>query len=78
MQATGRFTAIPIAGCVIDRAVSSKKPCECVFRYSTIDIYISIISCSNPRSIATLVNYAVRVSETAWYRKSSNCSTALI
>ena len=24
-QATGRLTAIPIAGCVIDRAVSSKK-----------------------------------------------------
>ena len=25
-QATGRLKAIPIAGCVIDRAVSSKKP----------------------------------------------------
>ena len=25
-QATGRLTVIPIAGCVIDRAVSSKKP----------------------------------------------------
>ena len=25
-QATGRLTAIPIAGCVIDRAVSLKKP----------------------------------------------------
>ena len=24
-QATGRLTSIPIAGCVIDRAVSSKK-----------------------------------------------------
>ena len=25
-QVTGRLTSIPIAGCVIDRAVSSKKP----------------------------------------------------
>ena len=25
-QATRRLTSIPIAGCVIDRAVSSKKP----------------------------------------------------
>ena len=25
-QAAGRLKAIPIAGCVIDRAVSSKKP----------------------------------------------------
>ena len=25
-QATGRLTSIPMTGCVIDRAVSSKKP----------------------------------------------------
>ena len=42
-QATGRLTAIPIAGCVIDQAVSSKKPCV----FATVAI-ISLISCSNP------------------------------
>ena len=38
-QATGRLTAIPIAGCVIDRAVSSKKLWVC-FRYSSY--YLSL------------------------------------